>query len=59
MTSANARVQVAMNQQNMEIYDWMVNTPALFLGDFGFDSLPGDRISSAQTDKIPELLGLI
>jgi hypothetical protein len=51
MVSVNGRVQVAMNEQDTKIYDWMVNTPALFLGDFGLDSLPGDRISSAQTDK--------
>jgi hypothetical protein len=51
MTSAKARVQVAMNEQNTEIKDGTVNTPAFFLGDFGFDSLPGDRISLAQTDK--------
>jgi hypothetical protein len=52
MISVNACVQVSMNEQDMEIYDWMVNTPALYLRDFGFDSLPGDRTSS---DQIPEV----
>jgi hypothetical protein len=50
MTYAKALLQVAMNERDMKTYDWIVNTSALFLGDFGFHSLPGDRISSAQTN---------